>query len=140
MRQDDDPPELLPTRRLEQLDALFADVRGAGLDVRLQVHGDAVPLPPGLDLSAYRIVQEALSNAARYAPGSSVRVLIRYDREQLFVSVIDDGAAGPVVSEPGGGHGLIGMRERVTMLGGTLSAELTEDAGFTVAAELPYAD
>jgi signal transduction histidine kinase len=141
LRQDDEgAPDRLPRPGLDRLDELVEGARHTGLDVESRVIGVPRPLSAGTDLSAYRIVQEALSNAARYAPGSSVRVRIRYGEEQLFVSVIDDGAAGPVVPEPGGGHGLIGMRERVTMLGGTLSAGPGENAGFVVAAELPYAD
>ena len=98
------------------------------------------PIPAGVDLSAYRIAQEALSNAARYAPGSTVRVEIRYAADRLTVRVADDGAkSGVVASDPGGGHGLIGMRERVTMLGGSLSAAPVADGGFEVTAELPYA-
>jgi signal transduction histidine kinase len=141
LRQDDkDAPERLPRPGLDRLDELVERALHAGLDVESRVIGIPRPLSAGTDLSAYRIVQEALSNAARYAPDSSVRVRIRYDEEQLFVSVIDDGAAGTVVSESGGGHGLIGMRERVTMLGGTLSAGPAEGVGFAVAAALPYAD
>jgi signal transduction histidine kinase len=136
----DDGLALAPQPTLADVERLVANVREAGLPVELRVEGLPVPLPPGIDLSAYRIVQEALSNAARYAPGSSVRVRIRYDEEQLLVSVIDDGASGTVVSEPGGGHGLIGMRERVTMLGGSLSTGPAEGVGFAVEAELPYAD
>jgi signal transduction histidine kinase len=141
LRQDDEgAPERLPRPGLDRLDELVERAQHAGLNVESRVIGIPRPLSAGADLSAYRIVQEALSNAARYAPGSSVRVRTRYGEEQLFVSVIDDGAADPVVSEPGGGHGLIGMHERVTMLGGALSAGPTESAGFAVAAELPYAD
>jgi signal transduction histidine kinase len=141
LRQDDEGvPDRLPRPGLDRLDELVEGARHTGLDVESLIIGTPRPLSAGTDLSTYRIVQEALSNAARYAPGSSVRVRIRYGQEQLFVSVIDDGAVGPVVPEPGGGHGLIGMRERVTMLGGTLSAGPGENAGFVVAAELPYAD
>jgi signal transduction histidine kinase len=141
LRQDDEgAPERFPRPGLDRLDELVEGALHAGLDVESRVVGIPRPLSAGTDLSAYRIVQEALSNAARYAPGASVQVRIRYGEEQLFVSVVDDGAAATVVSEPGGGHGLIGMRERVTMLGGTLSAGPGESAGFAVAAELPYSD
>jgi signal transduction histidine kinase len=141
LRQDDeDAPERFPRPGLDRLDELVERALHAGLNVESRVIGIPRPLSAGADLSAYRIVQEALSNAARYAPGSSVRVRIRYDEEQLLVSVIDDGASGTVVSEPGGGHGLIGMRERVTMLGGSLSTGPAEGVGFAVEAELPYAD
>ncbi|URN01416.1 hypothetical protein LUW76_47950 [Actinomadura madurae] len=97
------------------------------------------PLNAGVDLSAYRIVQESLSNASRYAPGSRVHVEVKYGTGSLVVSVTDDGARGEPERSQGGGHGLVGMRERVTMLGGSLDAGPLDD-GWAVAAELPYGD
>jgi signal transduction histidine kinase len=126
-----------PQPGLDRLDDLAEPLRAGGLAVVVRREGPAAELPAGVDLSAYRIVQEALSNAARYAPGSSVRVRIRYGGEQLFVSVIDDGAADPVVSEPGGGHGLIGMRERVAFFGGEFSAGPGEGGGYALRARFP---
>ena len=114
--------------------------------------GNPVPLPEGVDLSAYRIVQEALSNAMRHAPGSHVRLQLAYRPDSLALEVRNDaqaparsGAAVLVASgaraagglAAGGGHGLVGMRERATMLGGSLEAGPTADGGFRVTAVLP---
>ena len=103
--------------------------------------GDAVALPEGVDLSAYRIVQEALSNAMRHAPGSQVRVSVAYFRDRLELEVRNDAVASVLVGsgarDAGGGHGLVGMRERAAMLGGSLEAGATEDGGFVVTAVLP---
>jgi signal transduction histidine kinase len=140
LRQDDEAAERLPQPGLDRLDELVEGARHAGLTVESRVVGVPRPISAGVDLSAYRIVQEALSNAARYAPGSAVAVQVRYGADRLLVSVTDDGADTAVIPEPGGGHGLVGMRERVTMLGGVLTAEPGTDGGFTVDAELPYAD
>jgi signal transduction histidine kinase len=140
LRDDDEAAERLPQPGLDRLDELLDRARDAGLVVESRVIGVPRPIPAGVDLSAYRIAQEALSNAARYAPGSTVRAEIRYAADRLTVRVADDGAkSGVVVSDPGGGHGLVGMRERVTMLGGSLSAAPVADGGFEVTAELPYA-
>src|SRR5205085_1175379 len=134
--------ERLPQPGLDRLDELLDRARDAGLAVESRIIGVPRPLPAGVDLSAYRITQEALSNAVRYAPGSTVRVEIRYGTDRLSVAVADDGpgpggGTGPGGSGPGGGHGLVGMRERAGMLGGTLSAGPGPDGGFTVAADLP---
>jgi signal transduction histidine kinase len=138
LREEDETAERLPQPGLDRLDELVERARHAGLDVDAGIDGMPRRLSAGVDLSAFRIVQEALSNACRYAPGSRVRVRVRYGARALTVSVSDDGSAGEVTSEPGGGHGLVGVRERVTMLGGTLTAGPSGD-GFSVAAELPYA-
>jgi signal transduction histidine kinase len=106
--------------------------------------GDAVPLPEGVDLSAYRIVQEALSNAMRHAPGSHVLLHLAYFADGLGVDIRNDAGSrtAPVLvpggdRAAGGGNGLIGMRERAAMLGGTLDAGPTEEGGFQVTAVLP---
>jgi signal transduction histidine kinase len=100
-----------------------------------------VELPEGVDLSAYRIVQEALSNAMRHAPGSQVRVSVAYFGDRLELAVRNDAVASVLVGsgarDAGGGHGLVGMRERAAMLGGSLEAGATEDGGFVVSAVLP---
>lgn len=138
LREEDETAERLPQPGLDRLDELVERARHAGLDVDAGVDGMPRRLSAGVDLSAFRIVQEALSNACRYAPGSRVRVRVRYGARALTVLVSDNGSAGEVASEPGGGHGLVGVRERVTMLGGTLTAGPSGN-GFSVAAELPYA-
>ena len=110
--------------------------------------GEAVELPEGVDLSAYRIVQEALSNAMRHAPGSQVRVSVAYFPDRLELEIRNDTVASVLVGGDarglaggdlagGGGHGLVGMRERAAMLGGSLAAGTTEDGGFVVSAVLP---
>ncbi|SEG89162.1 Signal transduction histidine kinase [Thermomonospora echinospora] len=139
LRSEDEGAERRPQPGLERLEELVSGARRAGLSVDAAIVGVPRPVSAGVDLSAYRIVQESLSNASRYAPGARVWVEVRYGRRTLAVSVTDD---GPRTSpaEPGGGHGLVGMRERVAMLGGTLSAGPAEPRGWTVVAELPYGD
>jgi signal transduction histidine kinase len=140
LRDNAEAPERVPQPGLDQLDDLVERARQAGMTVEPIVIGVPRPLATGVDLSAYRIVQEALSNAVRYAPGARVGVEIGYGDDRLRVAVADDGAATGPVAEPGGGHGLVGMRERVTMLGGTLTAGPTTGGGFAVVTELPYGD
>jgi signal transduction histidine kinase len=139
LRNGDELPERVPQPGLARLDELIETARQSDLTVELTVIGVPRPLPGGVDLSAYRIVQEALSNASRYAPGAHVSVVVGYGRLQLRISVSDNGSASPAAVRAGGGHGLVGMRERVAMLGGTLTAG-TQDEGFAVIADLPYGD
>jgi signal transduction histidine kinase len=104
---------------------------------RLIVSGQVVPLDPGIELVAYRIVQEALTNARRHAPGAAVDVEIAYTTEELLVTVRDN---GPGPGEPGeGGHGLLGMRERVATVGGELRTGPAPVTGFLVEARIPVA-
>ncbi|WP_409234878.1 sensor histidine kinase [Streptomyces sp. PA5.6] len=131
------PQAPLPT--LERLDVLVDNARAAGLTVRRETAGERRPLPPGVDLSAYRIVQEALSNAIRHAPGSTVRIDLTYARAGVHVRVTDSGARTAAPPSPGAGHGLLGMRERTTMLGGDLATGPTQDGGYEVSAFLPAA-
>ncbi|WP_200307645.1 sensor histidine kinase [Streptomyces adelaidensis] len=126
-----------PQPTLDRLDALIDNTRTAGLAVVSEIHGDVRPLPPGVELSAYRIVQEALSNALRHAPGSTVRVELTHFPRGLQVRVINSRPARPAPPSPGAGHGLLGMRERTAMLGGTLMATETSHGGFAVVAFLP---
>jgi signal transduction histidine kinase len=139
LRTEDEGAERAPQPGLDRLDDLVAAARRAGLSVATVVVGMPRPLNAGVDLSAYRIVQESLSNASRYAPGSRVHVEVKYGPEALAVSVTDDGPRSTPEESQGGGHGLVGMRERVTMLGGRLDAG-PRGAGWSVAAELPYGD
>jgi signal transduction histidine kinase len=138
LRADDEGAERAPQPGLERLDDVVSGARRSGLAVSVTVVGVPRPLAAGVDLSAFRIVQESLSNAARYAPGSRVLIEIRYGQERLRVSVTDDGPRSTPEESHGGGHGLVGMRERVTMLGGTLTAEPLPESGWAVIAELPY--
>src|SRR3984957_13973169 len=138
-----------PQPGLADLEALLDSARSGGLLVTATVSGNPGPLPDGVDLSAYRIVQEALSNAMRHAPGSQVRLHLTYRPDALDLEIRNDAAlrAVPVLvaggeraaegGAGGGGHGLVGMRERATMLGGSLDAGTTADGGFRVTAVLP---
>ena len=128
-------PERAPQPGLALLDELVETARGAGSEVRLTVEGEQAPLPPGVDLCAYRILQEALTNARRHAPGADVEVGLEYGADTLWLRVRDHGP-GPGGADPDG-HGLLGMRERVLMVGGTLSIGPAPDGGFAVEAELP---
>ncbi len=129
-----------PLRGLADLEALAAQVRDAGLAVHVSVSGSPRPLSPGLDLSAYRIVQEALTNTLRHAGRATADVRVHYRADALEVEVLDDGSAGHVdgVGPPGRvGHGLIGMRERTALYGGTLEAGRRSRGGFAVRAVFP---
>jgi len=134
-----------PQPGLADLDALLDSARSGGVSVAVTRSGNPVTPPEGVDLSAYRIVQEALSNAMRHAPGSHVQVQVAYRADSLALEIRNDAPAinGASVLVPsgtqaaGGGHGLVGMRERATMLGGSLDAGPTGDGGFLVAAVLP---
>jgi signal transduction histidine kinase len=144
LRQDGDPQaSLTPAPGLANLDGLLAEVAEAGLAVRLRVEGAPVPLPAGLDLSAYRIVQEALTNVVKHAGPAHAQVTIRYRDHEVAVEVIDDGRGVAAVANDGRrgrtGHGLIGMAERVAVFGGDLEAGPRPGGGFRVAARLPLA-
>ncbi|WUI03738.1 sensor histidine kinase [Spirillospora sp. NBC_00431] len=140
LRSDDEGAERAPQPGLDRLDELVAAARRSGLSVATVVVGMPRPLHTGVDLSAYRIVQESLSNASRYAPGARVHVEIKYGKEALSVSVVDDGPRSTPAESQGGGHGLVGMRERVTMLDGRFEAGPRDEGGWSILAELPYGD
>jgi signal transduction histidine kinase len=130
-----------PQPTLADLDALLVNVRDAGLEVEKVVTGAVRELPQGVELSAYRIVQEALSNSLRHAPGASARVEIGYVLGGLGVRVVNGPAPEPslVKPSPGAGHGITGMRERVAMLNGEMTAGPADDGGYEVAVFLPVA-
>jgi signal transduction histidine kinase len=119
MRDDGEAVELGPQPGLARLDALLQDVGRTGLPVRLHVAGDPLELPRGIDISAYRIVQEGLTNALKHSGASQAEVALEYDRDQLRIEVRDNGHGA--VARNGGGHGLIGIRERVKLYGGEMS-------------------
>lgn len=135
--REDGPVALAPQPGLARLDGLVGDVRAAGLPVEVEIEGQPIELPPGVDLSAFRIVQEALTNALRHAGPTRARVLLRYDDDGLTIDITDDGAGGS--GSPGGGHGLVGIRERVAVYGGDLDAGPRPEGGFAVRARLPIA-
>jgi signal transduction histidine kinase len=127
---------------LADLEGLLGEVAKAGLAVRLRVEGTPSPLPAGVDLSAYRIVQEALTNVVKHVGPAQAQVTIGYRDRDVTVEVTDDGrgAAAPAGDGRGGtGHGLVGMRERVAAFGGDLEAGPRAGGGFRVAARLPLA-
>jgi len=126
-----------PQPTLADLEGLLTNVRNAGLTVEKAITGAVRELPQGIELSAYRIVQEALSNALRHAPGSSARVEIGYVLGGLGLRIVNGPATGLVKPSPGAGHGLTGMRERVTMLNGEMTAAETDDGGYEVTVFLP---
>jgi signal transduction histidine kinase len=135
LRSDDDELALAPQPSLRYLEDLVAQVRDAGMPVDLRIEGEPRPLAPGIDLSAYRIVQEALTNALKHAGPARARVIVRYGRSELDIEIADDGA-GNGNGVPGG-HGLVGMRERVALFGGNLAAGQRLDGGYAVRARLP---
>jgi signal transduction histidine kinase len=124
-----------PAPGLDQVCELVALARTAGVDAELEVSGTRNGMPPGLELSAYRIVQEALSNVTKHAAGARADVRIRYLDDAVEVEVHDDG--GTRIGADSGGHGLAGMRERAAIFGGELAAAPTADGGFAVHARLP---
>ncbi|WP_240677322.1 sensor histidine kinase [Actinacidiphila soli] len=126
-----------PQPTLAALDSLLANVRDAGLTVDKVITGAVRALPQGVELSAYRIIQEALSNALRHAPGAPARVEISYVPVGLGLRIVNGPPTGSVRPSPGAGHGLLGMRERATMLGGEVTTEPTDDGGYEVVAFLP---
>jgi signal transduction histidine kinase len=143
LRQEDEPQgDLAPVPGLADLDSLLAEVSKAGLAVKLRVNGTRPPVPAGVDLSAYRIVQEALTNVVKHAGPAHAQVTIGYRDQDVTVEVTDDGQ-GAVISgsdgQAGSGHGLIGMRERVAAFGGELEVGPRPGGGFRVAARLPLA-
>ena len=137
LRSDADEP-LAPQPGLADVPTLVAQVREAGLPVELRVEGERRELPVGIELSAYRIVQEALTNALKHAGDASARVSIRYCADSLELEIVDDGAGGEGRSDSSG-HGLVGMRERVALFGGRFDASRSPGGGFVVRATLPIA-
>jgi signal transduction histidine kinase len=135
MRDDGEDAELAPQPGLDNLGALVERVSRAGLPVRLHVEGDAVPLPRAIDLSAYRIVQEGLTNSLKHARAGHADVTLRYRPGDLQLEVRDDGAGAP--PGDGLGHGLVGVRERVKIYGGEMTAGPAPGGGFVLTARLP---
>jgi signal transduction histidine kinase len=135
MRNDGDDVELRPQPGLDALNSLVEDVGRAGLPVRVHVDGEPFPLPRAIDLSAYRIVQEGLTNALKHAHARQADVTVRYRPDELELEVADDGK-GPATTN-GHGHGLVGIRERVNIYGGEMSAGPATEGGFILSARLP---
>jgi signal transduction histidine kinase len=137
LRKEGEPMPLAPQPGLDQLPQLLERTRAAGLPVDMRIEGEPAPVPPGIDLAAYRIVQEALTNAVRHAGPARAEVLLRYEGERLELRVADDGRGVNGHGTSSGGHGLVGMRERVALYGGRLELGDGEHGGFRVRATLP---
>jgi signal transduction histidine kinase len=135
MRSDGDGAALTPQPGIDLLDSLVEEIGRAGLPVRLRVEGERFPLPRAIDLSAYRIVQEGLTNALRHAQATRADVILRYAPEELRIEVRDDGVGNS--TSDGLGHGLVGVRERVKIYGGQMSAGTVPKGGFVLSTRLP---
>ncbi len=135
LRRPDDEPALAPVPGLARVGVLIEQMREAGLPTQLRIEGEPADIAPGVDLTAYRIIQEALTNSLRHAGSAQARVSIQYRPHELELEITDDGR-GAAAHPDGTGNGLAGMRERVALYGGTLDAG-PGDAGFTVRARLP---
>jgi signal transduction histidine kinase len=129
------PAALEPQPGLQHLDRLIAQVEEAGLPVTLRVEGERPNISPGVDLSAYRIVQEGLTNALKHAKGAHAEVIVRYIDSSVELEIADNGPGA--ATEDGMGHGLVGMRERVALYGGTIQSGPRDGGGFVLRAQLP---
>jgi signal transduction histidine kinase len=138
MRRDGEDVEFAPQPGLDGLDSLLEEIGRAGLPVELHVDGEPFPLPRGIDLSAYRIVQEGLTNTLKHARASDVDVTVRYRPDELEIEVRDNGQ-GSATSD-GLGHGLVGIRERVKLYGGEMTAGTATGGGFVLSTRLPISD
>jgi len=136
LRELEGEPSRTPQPGIAQLDALVEEARAGGLDVALIREGPSTPLPAGIELSVYRIVQEALTNARKHGGSRRARVRMLRRPNELEIEVVDDGAA-PVVAAAGNGHGLVGMQERVALYGGSLETGPRPAGGYAIRALLP---
>ena len=135
MRREGEEAELVPQPGLDGLDLLVDEISRAGLPVELHIDGEPVPLPRGIDLSAYRIVQEGLTNALKHARASDADVTVRYRPDELEIEVRDNGLGSSTTD--GLGHGLVGVRERVRIYGGEMTAGTANGGGFVLSTRLP---
>ena len=138
LRDQSATPDFAPQPSMRAIDVLLGTVRESGLPVDLVVEGNPAELPPGVDLAAYRVIQEALTNALKYAGPARACVTVRWKRGELELEVANDGTSEP--GGDGGGHGLVGLRERVSLVGGTIESGPKEGGGFVVTAHLPLGD
>jgi signal transduction histidine kinase len=138
LRQGSRAADLAPQPSLKQLDRLVREMQEAGLPVEVKIEGEEKPLPPSIDLSAYRIVQEALTNSLKHAGPSEASVTIIYRDDSIELDITDSGrGSSSTESQKSRGTGLVGMRERVSLHGGEFKAGNTSGPGFTVHATLP---
>jgi signal transduction histidine kinase len=136
LRDPEEGPALAPRPSLSRVDKLVTQARETGLAVSLEIEGEPVPLPAGVDLTAYRLVQEGLTNAIKHAAARHADVRVRYDGDHVEIEVYDDGR-GAEAPSTGGGHGLVGMGERVSIYGGDLEVGPRAEGGFRLRARLP---
>jgi signal transduction histidine kinase len=129
--------DLAPQPGLEQIPALVERIRSGGVRVDLAIEGEVIPLPSGLDLAAYRVVQEGLTNAVKHAVGALIRVTLDYSPQRLKVDVVDSGGTASSAAATGNGRGLVGLRQRLAVYGGTLSAGPRLTGGYMVSAVIP---
>jgi signal transduction histidine kinase len=135
LRRPEEAPALAPQPSLEHVERLVEHTRQTGLPVELRIEGEPVQLPGGVDLTAYRLVQEGLTNAVKHARAGQAEVVVRYSDGQVELTVSDDGCGGG--GGEGGGHGLLGLRERVSVYGGRLEAGPRSGGGYRLRATLP---
>lgn len=144
LRADGNALPLAPQPGLDEMPQLMAEVHAAGIEISLVVEGEPVSVPPGVGLACYRVVQEALTNVRKHSLAGSAEILLRYRPDALEVRIDDRGPRRPTVSSEdglsGGGHGLAGMRERVTLYGGQVNAGARPDGGFRVHVVLPLSE
>jgi signal transduction histidine kinase len=136
-KAENDRDGIAPTPGLDDLEALAANAAQAGVAVRVRFDGERRALPPEVDLSVYRIVQESVTNVVRHAGTRQCRVAIAFRADELVIEVLDDGRGVPVAPHPSGGFGLAGMRERVSLLRGSFDAGPRPEGGFRVEARIP---
>lgn len=135
LREQGATPEFVPPPSMRAVDVLVGTVREAGLPVELEVVGSPHPLQPGVDLAAYRVIQEALTNALKYSGPAQAWVTVRWTPLELELEIANDGS--DTAPGRGGGHGLDGLRERVALVGGTIDSGPADGGGFVVRARLP---
>ncbi len=135
LREQGAMPEFAPQPSMRTVDVLVGTVREAGLPVEIEIEGEPRELPPGVDLSAYRIIQEALTNALRYAGPAHAWVTVRWKDRELELEISNDGRSEP--GREGVGHGLAGLRERVALVGGSIESGPRSGGGYVVRAHLP---
>jgi signal transduction histidine kinase len=138
--EDGDAVQWSPQAGLANVDAVVRAICDAGIPVDVRILGARVELPPTVDATAFRVVQESLTNVLKHAGPASARLTIQYDADAVVIHVVDDGAAHPDVGVSSTGHGLVGMRERVTLVGGVLRAGPLPTGGFDVHARLPFVE
>jgi signal transduction histidine kinase len=139
LRAEDQPASIAPQPGIDEIDQLVDQVRATGLDIDLAVEGDRRTVPPAVGLSAYRVIQEGLTNVIKHAHASRVRVAVRYRESAVELDVVDNGTNNST-SSTAVGHGLIGLRERVALLDGTLETRRLPTGGFELNVSLPVRD